>query len=265
MRALRGDVSHRIRRRRPSIFSARWFRLVLAGGVAIIGALVVGPPVAGWLSAPRGGQRTDPEPRPVDQAAPVRQTNGVTGMVTGPVTGRDGQTPPVPATNGGAAAATASRPAGAPPPGQSAVVFRLQVGAFLDHRNADRLVERLRGEGTEVVDRAVEHGRVLHRVVATAREGESYDVLLQRLTELGFTPELSGDAVTVTAPIPLHEAVHASRRLREAGVQVRLEKTVGAAAFRVVRVGRFATADEAERARVDLAARGIDGFVVREP
>jgi cell division septation protein DedD len=260
MRALRGDVSHRIRRRRPSIFSARWFRLVLAGGVAIIGALVLGPPVAGWLSVPRGGQRTGPEPRPVDPAAQVSQTMAVTGAVPG----RDGQPPP--ATNGGAATGAALGPAAsAPPAGQSAVVFRLQVGAFLDHRNADRLVERLRGQGTEVVDRAVEHGRVLHRVVATAREGESYDVLLQRLTELGFTPELSGDAVTVTAPIPLHEAVHASRRLREAGVQVRLEKTVGAAAFRVVRVGRFATADEAERARIDLAARGIDGFVVREP
>jgi cell division protein FtsN len=102
-------------------------------------------------------------------------------------------------------------------------------------------------------------------VVATPREEESYDALLRRLTELGFTPELSGDAVFVTAPIPLHEAVDASRRVRDAGVQVRLEKTVGAAAFRVVRVGRFATAEEAERARADLAARGIDGFVVREP
>jgi cell division septation protein DedD len=139
------------------------------------------------------------------------------------------------------------------------------VGAFLDHRNADRLVERLRSQGFEVVDRVVEHGRVLHRVLVSPGEGEPYDGLLERLRTLGFTPELTGDAVAVTAPGPLHEAVDASRRLRAAGIRVRLEKAIGAANFRVVRVGRYGTAEEAERARADLAARGIEGFVVREP
>jgi cell division protein FtsN len=139
------------------------------------------------------------------------------------------------------------------------------VGAFLDHRNADRLVERLRNQGFEVVDRVVEQGRVLHRVLAPLGEGEPYDALLARLRTLGFTPELTGDAVAVTAPVPLHEAVDASRRLSAAGITVRLEKAIGAATFRVVRVGRYGTAAEAERARADLAARGIEGFVVREP
>ena len=263
MRPLRANVSYRMRRRRPSIFSARWFRLLLGGGFAIIVGLVLGPLVAGWLLVPRAGAPVAREPGPASEtAAPVRRAIAVpegerappepTPRNGGTTTGPGAARPAPPAT-------TALAPVGSP------VAFRLQVGAFLDHRNADRLVERLRSQGFEVADRVVEQGRVLHRVLASPGEGEPHDVLLERLRTLGFTPELIGDAVAVTAPVPLHEAVDASRRLRAAGITVRLEKAIGAATFRVVRVGRYGTAEEAERARADLAARGIEGFVVREP
>jgi cell division protein FtsN len=144
-------------------------------------------------------------------------------------------------------------------------VFRVQVGAFLDHRNADRLIQRLRGENLEVADSIVEQSRVLYRVVARPREGEPYEGFLERLRGFGFTPETTGDGTLVTAPVPLHAAVEASRRLRENDVSVRLERAASAAAFRVVRVGRFATAEDAEHVRAELAGRGIEGFVVREP
>ena len=262
MRPLRANVSHRMRRRRPSIFSARWFRLLLGGGLAIIAGLVLGPPVAGWLLVPRAGAPVPREPGPAPEtAAPVRRAVAVP---------EGERSPPEPTPRNGST--TTGTEAGPTPPatatlvpGGSPVAFRLQVGAFLDHRNADRLVERLRSQEFEVVDRVVEHGRVLHRVLASPAEGEPYDALLERLRTLGFTPELAGDAVAVTAPGPLHEAVDASHRLRAAGITVRLEKAIGAATFRVVRVGRYGTAEEAERARADLAARGIEGFVVREP
>jgi hypothetical protein len=139
------------------------------------------------------------------------------------------------------------------------------VGAFLDHRNADRLIQRLRGDHLEVDDSILEHSRVLYRVVAEPREGEAYEGLLERLRGLGFTPEVTGDGALVTAPVPLYAAVETSRRLRENEVRVRLERSPSAAAFRVVRVGRFSTWEEAERARTELAGRGVLGFVVREP
>jgi cell division protein FtsN len=143
-------------------------------------------------------------------------------------------------------------------------VYRIQVGAFLDHRNADRLIERLRGEGIEVVNSVVEESRTLYRVLATPNDSEGYPALVQRLRGLGFAPELSDDGAVVTRPVPLRTAVETSRRLRDQGVRVRLDRQVASANFRVVRVGAYPTAEEAERARAELVGRGIEGFVVRE-
>lgn len=155
--------------------------------------------------------------------------------------------------------ASSSRPA----PARGAV-FRVQVGAFLDHRNADRLMQRLRAENLEVADSIVEHSQVLYRVLAQPPDGEPYEAFIERLRGLGFTPETAEDGALVTAPVPLHAAVEVSRRLREHDIRSRLERSVSGATFRVVRIGRFGTADEAERARAELVGRGVEGFVVRE-
>jgi cell division septation protein DedD len=143
-------------------------------------------------------------------------------------------------------------------------LFRIQVGAFLDHRNADRLIERLRGEGFEVTTNLMEESRTAYRVLAVPSEGEGREALVQRLRELGFSPELNGDGAAVTQPVPLGGAVEASRKLKAQGIRVRLEREASSAAFRVVRVGAYATAEEAERARGELAAKGYEGVVVRE-
>jgi cell division protein FtsN len=58
--------------------------------------------------------------------------------------------------------------------------------------------------------------------------------------------------------------VEVSRRLRGQGIRIRLERQASASAFRVVRIGGYETAEEAERVRAELAARGYDGIVVRE-
>src|SRR6266508_4087992 len=66
MRHYRPDVSHRMRRR-PSLFTAPWFRVIFGGGIVVILALLLGPPVTGWL---RGGQRA-PSARSARSAPPV--------------------------------------------------------------------------------------------------------------------------------------------------------------------------------------------------
>jgi cell division septation protein DedD len=257
MRRLKADVSHRIRRRRPSIFAARWFRLLLGGGVAIVLALLVGPPVTGWLLRDR-------------MQVPVVLEPGIALSRTAP-----GVSPPAPAPDDEPRLMMARMTADAPvpeprrandhPPAARQVLFRVQVGAFLDHRNADRLVERLRGEDLEVSDWVVEHSREFYRVIAMPREEEGYEALLERLRALGFTSEPSEEGAAVTAPVGLHQAVELSRRLRDAEILVRLDRVASASVFRVVRVGRFTSAEAAERARTELRTRGVEGFVVREP
>src|SRR5262249_13042669 len=140
-------------------------------------------------------------------------------------------------------------------------LYRVQVGAFLDHRNADRLVERLRTEGLEVVTGLMEESRTTYRVLALPSD-DGHDPLIQGLRDLGYTPELTGEGATVTQPVPLGTAVEISRKLKAKGIRVRLDREASSAAFRVVRVGGYPTAEEAERGRAELAAKGYEGIVI---
>src|SRR5207247_3676937 len=121
------------------------------------------------------------------------------------------------------------------PPGRT--VFRVQVGAFLDHRNADRLAERLRSEGVEVASTLVEESRTMYRVLATPSEGDRYEALIERLRTLGHAPELTDDGAAVTGPVPLRSAIETSRQLRDQGIRVRFERAPSSAALRGGRVG----------------------------
>ena len=277
MRHLKTDVSHRMRRR-PSIFTAPWFRLILGAGVVVILGLLLGPPVAGWLrgspSIPTGRA---PRSAPVVPRAPQPPTPEGTVAVAAPPeptprpAAPEERTPPA-VGNGVAAkpdapkaAAVPADSAAGPSAPQGGGLFRIQVGAFLDHRNADRLTERLRGEGFEViVNSVVEESRTMYRVLAMPADGAGNEPLVQRLRELGYAPELTDDVAAVTRPVPLASAVETSRRLRAQGIRVRLEQRPSSAALRVVRVGAYPSAEEAERARGELAARGYEGFVIRE-
>jgi cell division septation protein DedD len=296
MRHLKSDVSHRMRRR-PSIFTARWFRVTLGVGVVVVLALWLGPPVAGWLRgrpapppatrAPEASPtpsrpaestvavalpRAEPKPVPAASVPPVASAPPVTTSppaASPPLVPRAAAgspaTPAPPAENGATTAdAPPSRPAPAPPATADGAVYRIQVGAFLDHRNADRLTERLRGQGADVVTTVVEESRTMYRVVATPSEALGVDALIERLRKLGHSAELTDGGAVVTRPVPLRSAIETSRQLREQGIRVRLESGASSAAFRVVRVGAYPSAEEAERARAELGARGYEGFVVRE-
>lgn len=166
----------------------------------------------------------------------------------------------------------ASRPATqAPEPARGGTlvappaVYWVQVGAFLDHRNADRLAERLRGEGLPATTTAFEQSRVLYRVLLAGPDGaRAPDDTVERVRGLGHTVETTADGPAVTGSVPLRKAVETSHSLRQQGVPVRLKQEVSSSTFRVVRVGSFATVAEADGALATLNAKGVEGIVVRE-
>lgn len=157
----------------------------------------------------------------------------------------------------------ASAPSGsltAPP-----AVYWVQVGAFLDHKNADRLAERLRGDGLSAATTSFEQSRVLYRVLLAGGEGGRVtDDAVERVRGLGHPVETTADGPAVTGLVPLRKAVETSHTLRQQGVPVRLKQEVSSSTFRVVRVGSFPTVAEADAALLALTARGVEGVVVRE-
>ena len=164
------------------------------------------------------------------------------------------------------AAGLASATGGAESGHAGSPLYWIQVGAFLDHRNADRLVERLRGEGLSAATVVLEQDRVLYQVLVVPADGASVvpDPVLDKVRTLGFTVEQTDAGPAATGVVPMRTAVEASHRLRDQGVPVRLKQEVGSAAFRVVRVGSFGTSRQAEEILASLQAKGIEGFVVRD-
>jgi cell division protein FtsN len=144
-------------------------------------------------------------------------------------------------------------------------VYWVQVGAFLDHRNADRLAEWLRGEGLSTATTSFEQSRVLYRVLLAGSDGGRItDDTIERVRGLGHPVETTAEGPAVTGLVPLRRAVETSHTLRQQGVPVRLKQEVSSAIYRVVRVGSFATVAEAEATLATLNARGVEGVVVRE-
>jgi cell division protein FtsN len=144
-------------------------------------------------------------------------------------------------------------------------VYWVQVGAFLEHRNAEKLVERLRGDGLPASTTAFEQSRVLYRVLLTGPEGGPVpSEAVERVRGLGHQVETTADGPAVTGPVALRKAVETSHALRQQGVQVRLKQEVSSSTYRVVRVGSFSTVAEAETALATLTSKGVEGIVVRE-
>ncbi|HSE96158.1 MAG TPA: SPOR domain-containing protein, partial [Methylomirabilota bacterium] len=170
MKRLKADLSHRMRRRELSVFDAWWFRLVLGTGVAIVLGLAVGPPVAGWFRSelgPRGSGAVGSAP-----ATPAPGAEDPERGHAGEVPARSDGSEGVPARSPDPPATPAVMGAPEPLPGAGArsvagegPVYRIQLGAFLDHRNADRLLARLREENLGAETSIVEQPRLVYRVV----------------------------------------------------------------------------------------------------
>jgi cell division septation protein DedD len=280
MQGVRSDPSRR-GRRQPSIFNARWFRVALGVGVAVVLALLVGPSLAGWfegdlprsvfLLAPWSTADETPaagEPEPVAQRPSTSSGASAAGVGAARGTAAIGKTSEMPVNRQPATGeqppteVVPARPLalGAPP-----VAYWVQVGAFLDHRNADRLAERLRGDGLTAATTAFEQSRVLYRVLLVGPEGGGVsDDVIERVRGLGHPVDATAGGPAVAGLVPLRRAVEMSHTLREQGVPVRLKQEVSSSTYRVVRVGSFGTVAEAEAMLATLTARGVEGVVVRE-
>jgi cell division protein FtsN len=144
--------------------------------------------------------------------------------------------------------------------------YWIQVGAFLDHKNAERLVERLRADGFPATSSVFEQSRVLYRVLVVAPEGGDAppDGLLEKIRGLGFTAEPTAGGTAATGVVPLRTAIEASHRLRDHGIPVQLRQEVGSSTYRAVRVGSYDTSREADEALALLQVKGVEGFVARD-
>jgi cell division protein FtsN len=232
------------------------------------------PGVSSPVASSRGSAPTGkPSGPPVDGKAGTSGRAAAGGPSAAAPSGGATPVPAAPLPPGGTGRTSASipdPPAPDPPARLGSLeappaVYWVQVGAFLEHKNADRLAERLRSEGLTATTTAFEQSRVLYRVLLAGPDGGSIsDDAIERVRQLGHPVETTADGPAVTEPVPLRRAVETSHRLRQEGVKVRLKQEVSSSTYRVVRVGSFATVAEAEAARATLAARGVEGMVVRE-
>lgn len=249
-------------------------RASLAVGVAAVCGIVVVSSLAGWLgpSTPRpaGGGSQPPESQTSSApsalvVADVREPERAPSPTAQPPPAKgDAAVSPAPSRATEPRAATSPELARAASPAPSPGVYRVQVGAFRDHQNADRLVERLKREGFGSATAAFEQGQVRHRVVILESEAGQADETAERVRTLGFVPERTSDGLVVTGLLGLSDALETSRKLRDSGIRVRLVQVVDSTTLKIVRVGAFATSAEAERIRSKLAERGFDGVVIRE-
>lgn len=140
----------------------------------------------------------------------------------------------------------------------------MQVGAFQEARNAQRLAESLRAGDLAVqvtrVSRGVS-GATRHEVVVT---GASVETVSAALRGSG-TAQQAGNVVAVRPVLELREAVALSRRLAGEGLQVRIRRAGGGTAttYHIVRVGGYATRAAADAGRKAVEARGLRGFVTQ--
>jgi cell division protein FtsN len=214
------------------------------------------PPAAkGSTSVPAGSQPAAP-PRVTASATPTPSTPPAAPKAAASGEPTKPAAPPVATAN----APATSEPLAAPPS-----VYWVQVGAFLDHKNADRLVERLKGDGLSATTTSFEQSRVMYRVLLAGSGGNRPgDDTIEKVRGLGHPVESTPDGPAVTGLVPLRKAVEMSHTLRQQGFPVRLKQEVSSSTYRVVRVGSFPTVAEADATLASLTAKGLEGVVVRE-
>jgi cell division protein FtsN len=258
----RRDVSHRFRRR--PVGPGVWLLLAI-GLAALVGAAL--RPAIGPRREPSRAAR----PAAVPATRPVVATSSSLGgspAIEAESTG----TPADPAAIAPDSSGIATDPPGSPAepepsaadPPAPGVVFRVQVGSFLELRNALRLLERLRGEQLPADIQTAQAQQTRYRVLAIPGAGETSEALLARLSALGLSAAAVNAQIAVTGFVPTEDADAIASRLEDEAIAVRVEREQRAVTYHAVRVGTYRAAQEAERARVQLAARGLEGVVVRE-
>lgn len=296
-----GDEQDEIERR--SIFSAGWFRALIVLTVLAIVVVISLPYLLNWLeptppppariqaksSAPAG--KTDEPasapaaPAPAKPSPAERPIGAVPAPVVpapSPPAAKAGRaTPSAPATRRAPATqAEASKSASAPrqggaPEGGSPGSYWVQVGAFVESRNAEALAKRLRAESFPV------HVSTVTRAGAAVQSAEktsggqnqlfitdsSTDAVDAALKGKGTAQVVQG-GVQVNPPYDLETAMTLSSSLKKEGFKVVIRRLKGGTpttaagggtTFHIVRVGAYADRSKAQQARGELESKGHQG------
>jgi cell division septation protein DedD len=307
---LEDDEQDEIARR--SIFSAGWFRALLVLTVLAIVVVVSLPYLLNWLeptpappvktqansSAPAPSAKAE-EPKPAPAAgAPAAPSPAERPIGTAPIPMAPAPAAPTPATRPAPAtrsapatrpapAAQAEAPKSAPAPKRSGAAaggspggYWVQVGAFLEGRNAEALAKQLRGESFPVQVAAVTRGGAPVPTPAKTSDGQNQlfitgstpDAINAALKGKGTAQAVKG-GVQVDPPFDLETAVSLSSSLKKEGFKVVIRSAKGVTApktaagggptYHLVRVGGYADRTKAQQARAELEAKGHPGFLTQ--
>jgi cell division septation protein DedD len=301
---------------RRSIFSAGWFRALLVLTVLAIVVVVSLPYLLNWLeptpAPPAKTQAKGEAPAPAPGPAPAPPATGSpappltpapaasappakpetpTPAAPGPA-GRPLGTAPLPAVPTPSKPAPAVKPAPSaraeasketPSPKRSGAAeggspggYWVQVGAFLEEKNADGLARQLRGENFPVQVSLVTRGGAPAPAKATGGQnqlfitGSTPDAVNAALKGKGTAQAVKG-GVQVNPPFDLETAMSLSSSLKKEGFKVVIRraraatpKTAGGGpAYHVVRVGGYPDRTKAQQARGELEAKGHPGFLTQ--
>ncbi|MDP2702063.1 MAG: SPOR domain-containing protein [Candidatus Rokubacteria bacterium] len=158
--------------------------------------------------------------------------------------------------------------------------YWVQVGAFLEEKNAEALAKQLRGENFPVQVSALTRGGAPVPVPAKASGGQNQlfitgstpDAVNAALKGKGTAQAVKG-GVQVNPPFDLETAMSLSSSLKKDGFKVVIRRAKGAAApktaagggptYHVVRVGGYPDRTKAQQARGELDAKGHPGFLTQ--
>ena len=284
---------------RRSIFSAGWFRALLVLTVLAIVVVVSLPYLLNWLepAPPAPSAKAEgPKPAPAAPApttpSPAERPIGTAPLPVVPAPAAPAAKPepgakPAPAAKPTPAAqpAPAARPAPAPKrsgaaEGGSLGGYWVQVGAFLEEKNAEALAKQLRGESFPVQVSAITRGGAPVPAPAKASGGQNQlfitgstpDAVNAALKGKGTAQAVKG-GVQVNPPFDLETAMSLSSSLKKDGFKVVIRRAKGPAApktaagvgptYHVVRIGGYPDRTKAQQVRGELEAKGHPGFLTQ--
>ena len=231
------------------------------------------PPVPSVAEAPK------PAPAPAPTApSPADRPVGTAPLPVAPTIKPAPTAKSAPGAQPETAKARTSPKQGAPVEGGSPGGHWVQVGAFLEERNAEALAKQLRGESFPVHISQITRGGGPAAAQPARPAGAQNQLFITGATPDAVNAALKGKGtaqavkggVVVNPPFDLETAVALSSSLKKDGFKVVIRRPQAAPAkagsgptLHVVRVGGFADRAKAQQARGELEAKGHPGFLTQ--
>ncbi len=240
-----------------------------------------GPPAKAESPAPPAPSARTETPKPA--LAPVPAAPSPAGRPLGTAPRAAVPAPATPAAKPVAAAqAETSKGMSAPTrsgaaEGGSPDGYWVQVGAFLEEKNAEALAKQLRGENFRVQVSLVTRGGASAPAMATGGQNQLFitggatpDAVNAALKGKG-TAQADKGGVAVNPPFDLETAMSLSSSLKKDGFKVVIRRAKAAApkpagggpTYHVVRVGGYPDRTKAQQARLELEAKEHPGFLTQ--